>query len=252
MKEIKIDKLNVKISADRPAMGAAAAADISAYIKKMLSEKDELNIIFAAAPSQNEALAELVKAEGIDWGRINAYHMDEYIGLPVGAPQAFSNYLKEHIFSLVPFKSINYIDATAKAPDAEAERYSKLLKENPADMVVMGIGENGHIAFNDPPVADFNDTKAVKPVKLDEICRNQQVNDGCFATIDDVPTHAITLTVPTLYNAPRLFCIVPGPTKAWAVRETLNSSIDEHCPATILRRHDAATLYIDADSAKLL
>ena len=209
-------------------------------------------MIFAAAPSQSEVLASLVADKSIEWSRVNAYHMDEYIGLDKEAPQGFGNFLKAHIFGKVPFKSVNYIDITATDPDAEAERYGKLLDENPTDIVVMGIGENGHIAFNDPPVADFKDTKTVKPVKLDEICRQQQVNDGCFATIDDVPTHALTLTVPTLTRAPYLFCIVPAATKAWAVRETLNGSIDEHCPASVLRTHDNAILYIETESAKLL
>ena len=164
----------------------------------------------------------------------------------------FGNFLKAHIFGLVPFKSVNYIDITTADPDAEAERYGRLLEANPTDIVVMGIGENGHIAFNDPPVADFNDSRLVKPVKLDDICRRQQVNDGCFARIEDVPTHAMTLTVPTLVRAPYLFCIVPAPTKAKAVYETLNGSIDEHCPASILRLHDNAILYLDNESSKLL
>ena len=178
--------------------------------------------------------------------------MDEYIGLDKDAPQGFGNFLKDHIFGRVPLKSVSYIDITAKDPEAESERYSALLSANPTDIVVMGIGENGHIAFNDPPVADFNDKRKVKPVKLDDICRNQQVNDGCFKCIDDVPTHALTLTVPTLVAAPNLFCIVPAKTKAWAVRETLCASIDEHCPASILRTRDGAVLYLDPDSASLI
>ncbi|MBE5740810.1 MAG: glucosamine-6-phosphate deaminase, partial [Clostridiales bacterium] len=143
-------------------------------------------------------------------------------------------------------------DITTTDPEGEAERYGKLLRENPTDIVVMGIGENGHIAFNDPPVADFKDPKTVKPVKLDEICRQQQVNDGCFVRIEDVPTHAMTLTVPTLVSAPYLFCIVPAPTKAKAVYETLNGTIDEHCPASILRLQKNAILYLDDKSSALL
>jgi glucosamine-6-phosphate deaminase len=116
----------------------------------------------------------------------------------------------------------------------------------------MGIGENGHIAFNDPHEADFNDTKTVKAVSLDEVCRNQQVNDGCFERLSDVPTHALTLTVPALTSAPHLFCVVPAKTKAWAVRETLFGSIDEHCPASILRTHGDATMYLDSDSSSMI
>ena len=233
-------------------MGEDAAKDIKDKIKELLSKKAEINMIFAAAPSQNDVLASLVADKSIEWNRVNAYHMDEYIGLDKDAPQGFGNFLKEHIFGLVPFKSVYYIDISAVDPEREADRYAMLLAENPTDIVVMGIGENGHIAFNDPPVADFNDKRLVKPVKLDEICRNQQVNDGCFKHIDDVPTHAMTLTVPALMSAPYQFCIVPAPTKAKAVYETLNGNIDEHCPASILRTKKNAVLYLDADSAKLL
>ena len=252
MKSFQQDKLTVEIYENRTLMGEAAARDIKAKIAQLLSKKQEINMIFAAAPSQNDVLKALVEDQEIEWNRVNAYHMDEYIGLDKDAPQGFGNFLKDHIFGLVPFKSVNYIDITAKDPDKEAERYGKLLVENPTDIVIMGIGENGHIAFNDPPVADFKDPKVVKAVKLDEICRQQQVNDGCFASIDKVPTHAMTLTVPTLVKAPYLFCIVPAKTKANAVYETLNGSIDEHCPASVLRTHDNAKLYLDNESSKLL
>lgn len=252
MKSLKKGKLQVEIYENRTLMGEAAARDIKAKIAELLKTKKEISMIFAAAPSQNDVLKSLVEDKEIEWNRVNAYHMDEYIGLDKNAPQGFGNFLKAHIFGLVPFKSVNYIDITTTDPEAEAERYGKLLKENPTDIVIMGIGENGHIAFNDPPVANFKDEKWVKPVKLDEICRQQQVNDGCFASIDKVPTHAMTLTVPTLVKAPYLFCIVPAPTKANAVYETLNGSIDEHCPASILRMHDNAKLYLDDQSSKLL
>lgn len=252
MKTIACDKLTVRIYPSREEMGCAAASDIKARIAALLAEKSEINMIFAAAPSQNEVLAALAGDQDIEWGRINAYHMDEYIGLKAGAPQGFGSFLREHLFGLVKFKSVNYIDMTAVDPEAESERYAALLAENPADIVVMGIGENGHIAFNDPHEADFNDTKTVKAVSLDEVCRNQQVNDGCFERLSDVPTHALTLTVPALVAAPHLFCIVPAKTKAWAVRETLFGSIDEHCPASILRTHGDATMYLDSDSSSMI
>ena len=249
---MKVDKLSVNIYDTRAEMGAAAAKDIKNKFCELLETKPQINVIFAAAPSQNEVLASLVADKDIDWSRINAYHMDEYIGLDADAPQGFGNFLREHIFDRVSFASVNLIDVTAKDADAEAARYGEMLDRNPADVVVMGIGENGHIAFNDPPVADFADPKTVKAVALDEICRNQQVNDGCFASIDQVPTHALTVTVPALARAPYLFCIVPAPSKAWAVKETLTGSIDEHCPASILRTHKSAVLYLDRDSAALL
>ena len=247
--EFKKDKLYVKTFETRDEMGNAAATDIAECIKKCLAEKDEINMIFAAAPSQNDVLHHLCMNKEIEWNRINAYHMDEYVGLSADAPQGFGNFLKEHIFGLVPFKSVNYIDCTTTDVDAECERYSKLLKENPVDIVCMGIGENGHIAFNDPHVADFNDPKLVKYVELDEMCRNQQVNDGCFAKIDDVPKYAMTLTIPALVSAEYNFCIVPAPTKAQAVKRTVCDEISEECPASILRRKDNAILYCDADSS---
>ncbi len=252
MKTLKKDKLNVEIFDTRSQMGEKAAKDIANKFNELIDKKGEINVIWAAAPSQNDVLKALTQDKSIKWNKINAFHMDEYIGLSKDAPQGFGNFLKEHIFGLVPFKSVNYIDVSATDPQKEAERYAKILAKQKIDVVVLGIGENGHIAFNDPPVANFKDDKAVKPVKLDEVCRQQQVNDGCFKTINDVPTHAITLTVPTLFNADYLFCIVPAPTKAKAVYETINGTIDEHCPATVLRLHDNAVLYLDGDSSKLL
>ena len=253
MKTFNKGKLLVKACETRAEMGECAALDIRAKIKELLAKKPEINMIFAAAPSQNDVLSSLLAFDDIEWGRINAYHMDEYIGLRgEDLAASFGTYLKEHIFGKAPFKSINLINATATDPETECKRYSEILNANPTDIVVMGIGENGHIAFNDPPVADFSDKYVVKPVELDEICRNQQVNDGCFPTIDRVPKMAITLTCPTLFRADNLFCIVPAPTKANAVYHTLNDEISEACPATVLRRHDNATLYLDSDSSRLL
>lgn len=252
MKEFYCDKLRVKIYPTRREMGEAAAADIRECMLAMLREKEKINIIFAAAPSQNDTLLALCGYEDIDWSRVNAFHMDEYVGLSKDAPQRFATYLDEHIFSLKPFASVNCIDPSSSIED-ECERYSKLLRENPVDIVILGIGENGHIAFNDPGVADFSDPMLVKPAELDQICRNQQVNDGCFAAIDEVPTHALTLTVPALCSAKAMFCSVPASTKAWAVKETVTTDrIDEHCPATAMRLHCNATMYCDADSASLL
>lgn len=252
MKTLKKDLLTVNVYKTRDEMGKSAANDIKACILLLLKTKETINMIFAAAPSQNEVLHALATDKEIPWNRINAFHMDEYIGLSADAPQGFGNFLKEHIFGLADFKSVSYIDITASDAEKECKRYAELLAKYPTDIVVMGIGENGHIAFNDPPVADFNDKKAVKSVELDEICRNQQVNDGCFAKIDDVPKTAITLTVPTLFAGDHLFCIVPAKTKAKAVKATLCDDINEKCPATVLRRHKSAILYLDGDSSSLL
>ena len=252
MKTFEKDLLKVNIYSSRDEMGAAAASDVKAAILRALAEKETINMIFAAAPSQNEVLANLATDKEIPWGRVNAFHMDEYIGLDKDAPQGFGNFLRRAIFGVAPFRSVSYIDISATDAEEEAKRYEALLKANPVDIVVLGIGENGHIAFNDPPFADFNDTKLVKSVKLDEVCRNQQVNDGCFAAIDDVPTHALTLTVPALMAGKELYCIVPAKTKAWAVNETVNGEITPACPASVLRTHKCATLYLDPDSSSLL
>ena len=250
MKVFNKDKLEVKILPTRDEMGKIAAADIRAAILHLLETKDEINMIFAAAPSQNDVLAHLTAYKDIDWGRVNAFHMDEYVGLPKElSDRSFGTYLTEHVFGKVPFKSVNLIDSSAQDRDAECARYTKLLQENPTDIVVMGIGENGHIAFNDPWVADFNDPHLVKEVPLDEVCRMQQVNDGCFASVDLVPKYALTLTCPALYAGDHLFCIVPAKTKANAVKRTIEGEISEECPATVLRRHDSAKLYLDADSS---
>ena len=252
MKSLKKDLLTVNIYDSRDEMGKAAGADIKACILKLLETKETINMIFAAAPSQNEVLASLAEDKEIPWNRVNAFHMDEYIGLPADAPQGFGNFLKSAIFGRAPFKSVNYINISATDANAECERYSKLLEENPTDIVVMGIGENGHIAFNDPPVADFHDTKLVKKVELDDTCRMQQVHDGCFPTFDDVPKYALTLTVPALMSAKYLICTVPAPTKANAVKAMLEGEYGEVCPATALRKHKGAAMFLDKDSAALV
>ena len=253
LKQWMAEQLNVKIMDSRDNMGRVAAKAAADCLRTLLGEKEFVNVIFAAAPSQDETLYYLAQEEDIDWSRVNAFHMDEYIGLPAGAPQAFSNYLKEHIFSKVPFANVYTLNPQAQDAQAECDRYAQLLRDFPTDMVCLGIGENGHIAFNDPWVADFNDNKLVKVVPLDPVCRQQQVNDGCFATLDDVPQNAITLTIPALTRAGHLFCTVPAKTKTWAVTQTVRAEISEQVPATIMRRHADATLFCDPDSgAELL
>ena len=247
--EFKKDKLTIKIYETRDEMGYDAGSEAAAKIRELLSEKDEVNMIFAAAPSQNETLRTLINAEGIDWSRVNAFHMDEYIGLSPDAPQGFGNFLKERIFDKLPFKSVHYIYNENETAEETVKRYAGLIQENPIDVVCLGIGENGHIAFNDPWVADFNDKEVIKKVKLDEVCRQQQVNDGCFEKLSDVPEYALTLTIPTLFNADYLFCTVPAKTKADAVYKTVNNEINEQLPATIMRRHKNAVMYCDKDSA---
>lgn len=244
--------LLVKIFPSREEMGEKAAKDASRTIQELLTQKSEINIIFAAAPSQNEFLKYLSEDPSIPWDRINAFHMDEYVGIDENAPQAFGNFLKERLFGKVPFKSVHYLDGQAKDLSSECKRYGELLHNHPVDLVCLGIGENGHIAFNDPSVANFNDPETVKIVDLEEVSRQQQVNDGCFPNIDSVPKKAFTVTIPALLKADHLFCIVPSKLKAEAVYKTLNDPVSEKCPATILRTKKGAVLYLDNESSSLL
>lgn len=251
MKTTTEPKLDVRIYQTRKEMGRAASEKFAKEANELLKIKKEISVVFAAAPSQNEFL-EALRDENLDWSRINAFHMDEYIALAADAPQGFGNFLKQRLFGKFNFKSVNYLNGNADDITAECERYTALLQQHPVDIVCMGIGENGHLAFNDPPVADFEDTHTVKVVELDEVCRQQQVNDGCFNTLVEVPTHALTLTIPALLSATYINCVVPGPTKAEAVKHTLNSEISTENPATILRTHPKVALFLDQDSSKLI
>jgi glucosamine-6-phosphate deaminase len=246
--QIKKDKLDILVFDDRESLGEAAATMISNKITELLSKKNDVNIIFAAAPSQNEFLHALVSDTTINWQKINAFHMDEYLGLRDGSPALFGSFLKSKIFAQVPFKSVNYINAGAPDIQKECDRYTELLTTNPPDIVCMGIGENTHIAFNDPHKADFNDPKSIKMVSLDLVCRQQQVNDGCFDTLKEVPGYALTLTIPALLKAPFIYCMVPGKTKAPAIWHTLTESVSEDYPSTILKTHNSAILFLDEDS----
>ena len=187
----------------------------------------------------------------MDFTKIDAFHMDEYIGLPADAPQGFGNFLRDRLFNLAPFRSVTYLNGLAADPEEECRRYGELLKGG-VDIVCMGNGENGHIAFNDPAFAEFDDKKAVKIVELDPVCRMQQVHDGCFASLDQVPTHALTLTIPTLTRVGVIFCMVPAASKANAVKACVEGPVTEACPASILRTCPGAKLYLDPDSASLL
>jgi len=214
----------------------------------LLKSKEWVNVIFASAPSQNEFLNEINKRD-IEWKRVNAFHMDEYVGLDKDSPAGFGNFLKDRLFKNVQCREVNYMDGNAADIQDECKRYADLLTKYPTDIVVLGIGENTHLAFNDPHVADFNDPLIVKVVDLDHDCRVQQVNDGCFANIDEVPTHALTITMPALFNSTCAYAIVPGKFKSNAIHHTLTSDISELYPSTILRNHSDATLFIDQDSA---
>jgi glucosamine-6-phosphate deaminase len=250
-----VDLLEVSVFEDRAVAGRAAAVAVGEAICQRQATAGRANVVFAAAPSQNEFLAGLVASKEIDWSRVVGFHMDEYLGLTADHPVSFRRYLQEHLFRLVGMQP----DQLRLIPGEQAERplqtclsYEDRLLAEPVDIVCAGIGENGHLAFNDPPVADFLDPVAVKVVRLDSACRAQQLHDGCFQRIEDVPTHAYTMTIPALLRAPVVSVVVPGPRKANAVLETLRGPISEACPASALRRHPGATLYLDRDSARLV
>lgn len=249
-RDFSVDQLAVRVFPDRASLGEAAADEAAAAIVETIARQGRASVLFAAAPSQNEFLAALQTHPEIDWSRVTAFQLDDYVGLPEGAPQSFGAFLREKIFDAVHPGKVQPIGATASAAEAarRCREYADLLANEPPDVVFLGIGENGHLAFNDPPVADFDDPEQVKVVELDQLCRQQQVNDGCFPTFADVPTHAITLTIPTLMSGKRLVCVVPGTAKREAVTETLNGPITTACPASILRTHPHCTLYLDAAS----
>jgi glucosamine-6-phosphate deaminase len=239
--------LMVNVFPTRIEMGQFAGKEIENKIIKLLDKKPEIRMIFAAAPSQNEMLDYLSGSKRIQWNRISAFNMDEYLGLSRKAPQLFSVYLSERIFERVNFKQVHLIDGHAPVED-ELMRYSALITEAPIDIVCLGIGENGHIAFNDPPFADFNDPMVIKMVKLDKLCRTQQVNEGCFTNLDEVPKKALTLTIPVIMSATSLFCVVPGSGKREAVYKTLYGPVDTSCPASVLQTHPDCKFYFDEEA----
>lgn len=247
-----VDQLVVNVYETRDEMGAGAAWDVSSRMRSLLGSQKHTSLVFAAAPSQNEFLSALGSAPELDWHRVEAFHMDEYVGLDRAAPQSFGHFLREALFDRVHPGRVEYIEGTAADIQAECERYAALLCERPIDIVCAGIGENGHLAFNDPHVADFADVEIVKQVSLDETCRLQQVHDGAFPTVGAVPKTALTMTMSALLSTRWIYCVVPGPSKAKAVLETLRGPISTSCPASALRRHQAAVLYIDRDAAASL
>ncbi len=245
----KVGLLEVSVYATRREMGQAAAEAGAARLRALLRERESVNVILGSAPSQLELYAALLSS-GIDFSRVHAFHMDEYLGLDSDAPQGFGNYLREHLFQHAGFGAVHYINGQADDPEAECARYAALLEQYPPDVVFLGIGENGHLAFNDPGVADFRDPAMVKVSALDEACRAQQVHDGCFARLEEVPRQAVTLTIPQLTRTDATLVVtVPGPTKAQAVHNTLYGPVAETCPASILRQHPHAALFLDRDAA---
>jgi glucosamine-6-phosphate deaminase len=251
-RDFTVDAARVRVFDTLDELAAAAAETATEALVRALDARGEANVMLATGNSQLAFLAALVPRPEIDWSRVTAFHMDEYVGLGTDHPASFARYMRGRVVALVQPRAFHYVDGLAADPAAEARRYAALLADHPLDLCVLGIGENGHLAFNDPPVADFDDPLAVKVVALDDACKRQQVGEGHFATVDDVPTHAITVTIPALLAATRVLAIVPEARKAVPVRAALEGPITTECPASILRTRPSAELFLDHESAALL
>mgnify|MGYP000905370831 CR=1 FL=1 len=247
----KVDALEVRVCDGPEALARAAAQAAGAELRSALAKQDEAAVIVASAASQVLFLDRLVAEEGIDWSRVTFFHMDEYLGITDDHPASFRRFLRDRVEARVRPKVFHYVRGEAELPIRECDRYGGLLAGQPIDLCCLGIGENGHVAFNDPPVADFADDRLMKLVKLDEACRRQQVGEGAFRSLGAVPEYAYTLTVPALCGARRMICVVPERRKAEAVRDTLTGPISTACPASVLRRQNHAVLFLDRDSASL-
>lgn len=247
----KVENLPVYIFNTRAEMGVKAAEDAAKIINETIAKNGVANVVFAAAPSQNDLLENLLKQD-IDWTKVRGFHQDEYIGIDASEPAGFGTWLRRAIFDKVPFMELHYLLCSADEAEAKCAEYTELLKKYPIDLIFLGIGENGHLAFNDPAVADFNDPKMVKIVELDDICRQQQVNDGCFGALSEVPKQAMTLTLSFIMNVKHAICTVPTDRKANAVYGALCGPVTTECPASILRYHNDAALFLDAPAASKL
>jgi glucosamine-6-phosphate deaminase len=251
-KVFQVDALPVQVYATADELAIAAASAAAQVMRQSVAARGAGRAILASATSQIKFLECLSALPDVPWGLMTLFHMDEYLGIAPDHPASFRRFMRERIEEKVSPHVFNYIEGDALEPLTECDRYAHLLEAKPVDLCCLGIGENGHIAFNDPSVASFQDARAAKLVKLDLKCRMQQVGEGCFPHLPAVPQYAYTLTIPALCSARRLLCMVPEKRKAQAVKDALTGPIDPVCPASILRRQPHATLFLDLDSASLL
>jgi glucosamine-6-phosphate deaminase len=252
MQNLTFECLSVEVHQSRAEMGLAASDMVSRLVREELARTGRAAVVFASAPSQNEFLAALREDTRIDWPRVTAFHLDEYVGVGPDHPASFRRFLRDRLLDHVRVRAFHGLDGQASDLDGECARYRSILATEQPFLVVLGVGENGHLAFIDPPLCDFDDPADVRVVELDPVCRAQQVHDGGFARLEEVPLTALSLTIPRLMRVPRAVAIVPGPAKRAAIRAALEDPITPSCPASILRRHPSATLFLDADSAALL
>jgi len=251
MKNFKKGNLDITVYQNPEKMGVAAAEFVTKKLQEAVDKKGNANLILATGASQFTFL-DALKQNEVHWEKVTVFHLDEYKGIADTHPASFRKYLKERILDEVAPAKIHFLHGDAQDLEFEMKRYEAELKNHEIDIACIGIGENGHIAFNDPPVADFNDTKLVKLVALDEACRNQQFGEGWFPTFEEVPKEALTLTVPAIMRCETISCVVPDSRKAKAVYETLYGEISTACPASILRKHPATAMFLDEAAASLL
>ena len=244
-----VDLLSVRVFPDQDSMSNAAAQDVGDYLEGLLGQQDTVRAILATGNSQIQFLAKLIERGGIEWSRVELFHMDEYLGIAADHSASFRRYMKERVESVVKPSVFHYLEGDALLPLDECQRYTGLLNEAPIDLCCLGVGENGHIAFNDPPVADFEDPHSVKLVQLDMACKQQQVGEGHFPSLEAVPGYAFTLTIPALCAAKRMVCLAPERRKRQAIHDALNGPVSTECPASFLRKQKHATLYLDGESA---
>ena len=244
--------MKVEIHPSREAAGAAAARAAASALLELAKTRETFGVIFATGASQMSTLAALTSIPSLPWGRVLGFHMDEYIGIGADHPASFRRYLRERLTEKVHMKEFSGMDGDAPDPEQAARAYAEKLRAADPQLCLLGIGENGHLAFNDPPVADFDDLVDAKVVDLDDVCRRQQVAEGWFASLDVVAKSALTLTIPALMRVPKLLASVPGSRKAGIVRRALEEPVSTACPATILRTHPDATVYLDVESASEL
>jgi glucosamine-6-phosphate deaminase len=252
IRTFEADSLPVRVYASQADLSQDVARIAQAYLKDTLATRGSAAAILATGNSQIKFLEELIRLGGVDWSKITLFHMDEYLGISANHKASFRRYMRERVESRVKPCAFHYLEGDALLPIEECERYTKLLQAQPIDLCCLGVGENGHIAFNDPPVANFADKRSVNIVSLDEKCRLQQVGEGHFAGMDAVPQYALTLTIPMLCSAKKMLCIAPEKRKAQAVKDALQGPISTACPASILRRQAHCTMFVDTDSTSLL
>jgi len=247
--------MKIHISSNKVEMGRQAAADGAALLGDALANQDKVTLIIATGASQFEMLSALIEAPGIDWSRITAFHLDEYIGMPQSHPASFRKYLKERFADKVPIGKFHYVNGEGLDGkgdvQAECDRLGQLIRAQPVDLAFVGIGENGHLAFNDPP-ADFETEKSYLIVDLDEACRQQQLGEGWFETLADVPHQAVSMSVRQIMKSKHIICSVPDERKAQAVQGTVEGPVTQQVPASILQQHDQTTIYLDSSSSSLL